>query len=172
MLNMMDQLDPETFLSAEDAFATTARPSSASGPTYAQDFGSRKMARDVAILDMHASDVPAAWEACARNARRVKATVEEELAHASVYNVSVSSQLSPRSFVLISCLTRLSTLRERTITSHSSQGSLQECIKKACCCPCSSSNLTMLSVKIPHQLRPRNCEKSSATKSRRHTSIP
>ena len=59
------------------------------GKTFAQDFGARKMDRDIAVMELPDEELVPAWEACVRKANSAKVTVEDELAKAIRSNVSV-----------------------------------------------------------------------------------
>ena len=74
------QVDPALLASAEEAFATTLRPAAGEpGKVFAADFGSRKMSKEMAILDMPERNLVPAWENCVRNAFSAKVAVEEEI---------------------------------------------------------------------------------------------
>ena len=63
------QVDPALLASAEEAFATTLRPAAGEpGKVFAADFGSRKMSKEMVILDMPERNLVPAWENCVRNA--------------------------------------------------------------------------------------------------------
>ncbi|KAJ7784398.1 ubiquitin C-terminal hydrolase [Mycena metata] len=57
--------------------------SSAPGRTYARDFGSRRMTRDMEILEMPERALVPAWEQCVRDALRTKVAVEDEVTKAT-----------------------------------------------------------------------------------------
>ena len=59
------------------------------GKTFAQDFGARKMDRDIAVMELPDEELVPAWEACVRKANSAKVAVEDELAKAIRSNVSV-----------------------------------------------------------------------------------
>lgn len=63
--------------------------SSATGVTYAKDFGARKQDMNINILDMPERNLIPAWEACIRNTLRAKVAVEDEIAKAARSNVSL-----------------------------------------------------------------------------------
>ncbi len=66
---------------ATEAFATTLRPSAREpGRVFAADFGSRKMSKELAVLDMAARSLAPAWENCVRAALSAKVAVEDEVA--------------------------------------------------------------------------------------------
>ncbi|KAF7365050.1 Ubiquitin carboxyl-terminal hydrolase isozyme L5 [Mycena venus] len=60
--------------------------SSAPGRTYARDFGARRMARDLEILEMPERALVPAWEQCVRDAVKAKVAVEDEVAKATRAN--------------------------------------------------------------------------------------
>ena len=55
---------------------------------FAADFGARKMAQDMRVLDMPERSLFSAWEGCIRNALEAKRAVEEEVSTAKRINVS------------------------------------------------------------------------------------
>ncbi|KAJ7025392.1 ubiquitin C-terminal hydrolase [Mycena alexandri] len=57
--------------------------SSAPGRTYARDFGSLRMTRDMEILEMPERALVPAWEQCVRDALRAKVAVEDEVTKAT-----------------------------------------------------------------------------------------
>ncbi|KAF7346538.1 Ubiquitin carboxyl-terminal hydrolase isozyme L5 [Mycena sanguinolenta] len=59
---------------------------SAPGRTFAPDFGSRRMARDLEILEMPERALVPAWEQCVRDAVKAKVAVEDEVAKATRAN--------------------------------------------------------------------------------------
>lgn len=66
--------------SAGETFATTLRPAAGEpGKVFAQDFGSRKMSKELAILDLPECNLVPAWERCVRDALSAKVAVEEEI---------------------------------------------------------------------------------------------
>ncbi|KAM5540043.1 hypothetical protein V8D89_006183 [Ganoderma adspersum] len=84
-----DKVDGTLRASAAHAFATPLRPAAAAaaaatapGRVFAADFGARKMARELAILDMPARALVPAWERCVRDALAAKVAVGEEVAKA------------------------------------------------------------------------------------------
>ena len=75
---------------ATEAFATTLRPSAREpGRVFAGDFGARKMAREVAVLDMAQRSLVPAWERCVRAALSAQVAVEDEIAKSQNAQVSV-----------------------------------------------------------------------------------
>ncbi|KAJ7675671.1 ubiquitin C-terminal hydrolase [Mycena polygramma] len=60
--------------------------SSAPGRTYAPDFGSRRMTRDMEIMEMPQRALVPAWEQCVRDAVKAKVAVEDEVAKATRAN--------------------------------------------------------------------------------------
>ncbi|KAJ7781782.1 cysteine proteinase [Mycena maculata] len=56
--------------------------SSAPGRTYAPDFGARRMARDIEIMEMPERALVGAWERCVRDAIKAKVAVEDEVTKA------------------------------------------------------------------------------------------
>ena len=74
---------------ATEAFATTLRPSAREpGRVFAGDFGARKMAREVAVLDMAQRSLVPAWERCVRAALSAQVAVEDEIAKSQNAQVS------------------------------------------------------------------------------------
>ncbi|TDL17093.1 cysteine proteinase [Rickenella mellea] len=73
-----DKVNPD-LLSGVDASFTTPVQGPAPGPTFAKDFGARKMERDMAILNMDPPALLRAWEACVTGAIPAKIAVEEEV---------------------------------------------------------------------------------------------
>ena len=63
---------------ASEAFVTSVQPA-VPGPTFAQGFGSRKLEREVAILNMPQLDLVNAWEECVKAAIHAKIAVEDEI---------------------------------------------------------------------------------------------
>ncbi|KAJ6508549.1 ubiquitin C-terminal hydrolase [Mycena sanguinolenta] len=59
---------------------------SAPGRTFAPDFGARRMARDLEILEMPERALVPAWEQCVRDAVKAKVAVEDEVAKATRAN--------------------------------------------------------------------------------------
>jgi len=74
-----DKVDPALFVTADEVFLTSALPTSDVGPTYARDFGSLKMQKDLEILDMPVRNLSSAWERCIQEAIHAKIAVEDEL---------------------------------------------------------------------------------------------
>ncbi|KAJ6585148.1 hypothetical protein B0H19DRAFT_1059424 [Mycena capillaripes] len=60
--------------------------SSAPGRTYAPDFGSRRMDRDLEIMELPERALVPAWEQCVREAVKAKVAVEDEVAKATRAN--------------------------------------------------------------------------------------
>ncbi|KAJ7147113.1 cysteine proteinase [Mycena crocata] len=60
--------------------------SSAPSRTYARDFGSRRMTRDMEILEMPERSLIGAWERCVQDAIRAKVAVEDEITKATKAN--------------------------------------------------------------------------------------
>ncbi|CAL1702373.1 unnamed protein product [Somion occarium] len=73
-----DKVNENLLVNASQVFSTSVH-SSDLGPTYAQDFGSRKMVKDMSILDMPVRSLPSAWEACVQAAMAAKVSVEDEI---------------------------------------------------------------------------------------------
>lgn len=63
------------------------------GKTFAQDFGARKMDRDLAVMRLPDAELVPAWEACVRKVNTAKVMVEDELAKAIRSNVSASIRM-------------------------------------------------------------------------------
>ncbi|KAI0076674.1 cysteine proteinase [Panus rudis PR-1116 ss-1] len=79
------QVNAELLATADQVFTTPIHDSSP-GPTYATDFGSRKLQQDMEILDMPARSLAAAWERCIQSAMSAKVAVEEEIAKSKKTN--------------------------------------------------------------------------------------
>ncbi|KAJ7245049.1 hypothetical protein B0H12DRAFT_1203534 [Mycena haematopus] len=79
------QVDSSLLEQAQFAFDSPVA-SSAPGRTFARDFGARRMARDLEILEMPERALVPAWEQCVRNAVKVKLAVEDEIAKATKAN--------------------------------------------------------------------------------------
>ncbi|TBU28875.1 hypothetical protein BD311DRAFT_662555 [Dichomitus squalens] len=78
-----DKVDGTLLACTSETFATTLRPrASEPGRVFAADFGARKMAREMAILDMPERALVPAWETCVHSALEAKVAVEEEIAKA------------------------------------------------------------------------------------------
>ncbi|KAI0739428.1 cysteine proteinase [Daedaleopsis nitida] len=78
-----DKVDRALYDSTAETFATTLRPSAAEpGRVFATDFGSRKMSKELSVLEMPERNLVHAWESCVRNALSAKVAVEEEVAKA------------------------------------------------------------------------------------------
>ncbi|THH32703.1 hypothetical protein EUX98_g1490 [Antrodiella citrinella] len=80
------QVDKALHDGVTETFTTSAHPAS-NGPTFSKDFGSRKMEKEIAILDMPVRSVPAAWEKCVQSAMSVKMTIDEEVEKSKNANV-------------------------------------------------------------------------------------
>lgn len=76
------QVDATLLSSAKHIF------SSPLGITYAQDFGARRMSRDLEIMEMPERSILPAWEICAQNAIRAKIALEDEISKVARSNVS------------------------------------------------------------------------------------
>lgn len=61
------------------------------GPTFARDFGSRKLQKDINILDMARRNLPAEWDKVMRTAMAAKIAVQEEVENASIAHVRLVS---------------------------------------------------------------------------------
>ncbi|KAJ6525309.1 ubiquitin C-terminal hydrolase [Mycena vulgaris] len=79
------QVDSNLLEQAQFAFESPLG-SSAPGRTYAPDFGARRMARDMEILEMPERALVGAWERCVRDAMKAKITLEDEVAKATRAN--------------------------------------------------------------------------------------
>ncbi|KAF9554244.1 cysteine proteinase [Agrocybe pediades] len=73
------KVDASLRAAAETAFTI---PNHESNKVYANDFASRRMTRDLEIMNMPVSSCIPSWEACIRDAMRAKVAVEDELAKA------------------------------------------------------------------------------------------
>ncbi|KAI1788605.1 cysteine proteinase [Ganoderma leucocontextum] len=90
-----DKVDSTLHECASQAFATPLRPAAtAPGRVFAADFGARKMARELAILDMPARALVPAWERCVRDALAAKVAVGEEVAKAEGAELSTAVPVS------------------------------------------------------------------------------
>ena len=89
----MIQVDQALLEGSLDTFTTSVHPSS-NGPTFSRDFGSRKMEKELAILDMPARSLPAAWNQSVQSALSVKLAIEEEVEKSKNANVSVAGRPS------------------------------------------------------------------------------
>ncbi|KAF8063528.1 ubiquitin C-terminal hydrolase [Lyophyllum atratum] len=76
-----NKVDPVLLKASQHAFS--AAPGDT---TFATDFGSRRMSRDLEILDMSEEEVVPAWETCMQNAVRANVAVEDELIKAARAN--------------------------------------------------------------------------------------
>ncbi|PPR01539.1 hypothetical protein CVT24_001850 [Panaeolus cyanescens] len=72
------QVDPSLLQSSKTVFHFPDR-SSEPGKTFARDFGSRKMQRDLEIMKMSVDEAARTWEDCIQNAFKAKVGVEDEL---------------------------------------------------------------------------------------------
>ncbi|KAJ7731917.1 cysteine proteinase [Mycena maculata] len=80
-----DQVDPELLEQSKitfDYFVGSVEPAR----TYSADFGARRMAQDVGILNMPATALVNAWEECVRNARKSRLALEDEVTKATREN--------------------------------------------------------------------------------------
>lgn len=89
------KVDPSLLNEAHEAFTTTVQKDTP-GPTFAQDFGVRKMEREVEILDMPIRGLIKAWETCVRTALSAKVSVEDEITTSITTNVSSTLHVSSR----------------------------------------------------------------------------
>lgn len=71
------QVDPKLVSSISQTF-TTMLQSQSPGLTFAKDFGSQKLAKELKILDMSGEELLTAWEACIAAAVSAKLAVNEE----------------------------------------------------------------------------------------------
>ena len=81
------EVNEDLLESATEVFTTQAHPAS-HGPVYARDFGARKMAKDLAVLQMPSEDLPGAWEGCLLTAITAKIAVDEEIQKSARASVS------------------------------------------------------------------------------------
>lgn len=90
---------------ATEAFATTLRPSAREpGRVFAADFGSRKMSKELAVLDMAERSLVPTWENCVRAALSAKVAVEDEVAKsrsAQVRSVPLMSLVLQRGSLMV-----------------------------------------------------------------------
>ncbi|KAL6303650.1 ubiquitin carboxyl-terminal hydrolase [Sparassis latifolia] len=73
-----DKVDPVLLASSKEAFSTSVRPSS-DGTVFSRGFGSHKMEKELAILEMPSRKLPGVWDECVRNAMSAKIAVEDEI---------------------------------------------------------------------------------------------
>lgn len=85
----MCQVDQELLADASEIFATSIRPSS-DGTVFGQDFGFRKLDKEIAIHDLPARNLAGAWEACVRAASSAKVAIEDEATKSMNAHVGVS----------------------------------------------------------------------------------
>ncbi|KAJ7080457.1 hypothetical protein C8R44DRAFT_895379 [Mycena epipterygia] len=77
------------------------------GRTYSADFGARRMARDLEILNMPESVLVSAWEQCVKDAGRAHMAVEDEVAKATRENTEFlkrTHDYEPFLKEIVSCL--------------------------------------------------------------------
>ncbi|CCL98478.1 uncharacterized protein FIBRA_00476 [Fibroporia radiculosa] len=101
-----EKVDQTLLASASETFVTSVRPSP-EGKIFGQDFGSRKMEKEISILDMPARKLPEAWEACIRAALSAKLAVEEEIAKsANAHTEEIKRTFDYEPFIVqfITCL--------------------------------------------------------------------
>ncbi|KAH8113103.1 cysteine proteinase [Phellopilus nigrolimitatus] len=72
------RVDEDLLNSADEVFTTLSQPSPY-GPTFAKDFGARKMEKDLAILRMPPESLGDAWQLCVNRAMPAKIAVDEEV---------------------------------------------------------------------------------------------
>ena len=87
----IEQVDSVLHDSVTDVFTTSVQPPS-NGPTFSKDFGSRKMEKELAILDMPARNVSSSWDKCVQSTMSVKLAIEEEVEKSKTAYVSVRSR--------------------------------------------------------------------------------
>ncbi|KAK7696390.1 hypothetical protein QCA50_001044 [Cerrena zonata] len=73
-----EKVNPSLLPAVREIFRTSVQSPEPSH-TFATDFGSRKMERDMEILDMPSRNLPTAWDTCVQNAMSIKVSIEEEL---------------------------------------------------------------------------------------------
>ncbi|TFK35832.1 hypothetical protein BDQ12DRAFT_634690 [Crucibulum laeve] len=80
------KVDPALLASAQTILFPNNTNSNVEAPvkrkTYAQDFASRRMQRDIEIMDMPQRNLPGAWEESVRQALRANVALEDELVKA------------------------------------------------------------------------------------------
>lgn len=59
------------------------------GEPYSSDFASKRMERDVTIMNMSHSELLAAWDTCVRSIARTIVTIEDELSKVEANHVSL-----------------------------------------------------------------------------------
>ncbi|KAF8882258.1 hypothetical protein BD779DRAFT_1543655 [Infundibulicybe gibba] len=81
--NWESQVDPILHHQAAQAFGSPTSADMVLGRAYAQDFGARRMDRDLEILDLNPEDLLIAWKTCIQNATRARVAVEDEITKAN-----------------------------------------------------------------------------------------
>lgn len=89
LANNLRQVGAEDSEMAKNAFVTSANSSEA-GPTYAEDFGQRKLQMSIDVLNLPENMLVNAWQDCVRKAVPAKIAAEDELAKAYQTHVSKS----------------------------------------------------------------------------------
>jgi hypothetical protein len=64
------------------------------GEPYSSDFASKRMERDVTIMDMSQAELLAAWDTCIRSIARTIVKIEDELSKTKANHVSPLVQFS------------------------------------------------------------------------------
>jgi len=73
-----NMVDPTLLAAASESFVTSVQPDTP-GPLFSPGLGSRKMEKDVAILEMPVRNLTDAWEVCVKAAMPAKIAVEDEI---------------------------------------------------------------------------------------------
>ncbi|KAF7314503.1 Ubiquitin c-terminal hydrolase [Mycena kentingensis (nom. inval.)] len=73
------QVKPDVLEESKYAFISPTSDPSAFGPTFAPDFSSMRMSRDVAILQLPGAQLIPTWERCVRDAVQAKVLLEDEI---------------------------------------------------------------------------------------------
>ncbi|KAI0791321.1 hypothetical protein C8Q75DRAFT_715566 [Abortiporus biennis] len=90
-----DKVDYTMVASSSSSFSTSLQPSSLTlGPTFSSDFGSLKLQKDIAILDMPTRNLAPAWEKCVQASIPAKVAVEEEISR----SVKINTEHLSRTF--------------------------------------------------------------------------
>jgi ubiquitin carboxyl-terminal hydrolase L5 len=87
MFIYLTQVDQTLLASVRNVFGdgqTTSEP----GRMFAQDFGARRLAKDIEIINMVEENLTPAWERCMQNALRAKVAVDDEEAKHNRAHVS------------------------------------------------------------------------------------
>ena len=82
------KVNPELLNASRHAFSLSDSPQREdTSATFAPDFGSRRMTRDVEIMKLSQEDLRRSWETCVENAVKAKMALEDEVSKATGQNV-------------------------------------------------------------------------------------